>query len=195
MRPSPSLSVAGLMGLVLLLAVGFAALRDPAELWAGVFYSLMLVVLLAAALGAALRPGRARAPWLGFALFGWGYFLLTFGPGPGTSITYKDYYQPRSYVSDVEEIKAHIGVNSDLLTTKLLDASYPFVHPFPSPSYVPIEFWDWRRQQKSQIPFVVLWYLYRVNYQRIGHSVACLLFAFLGSLLGRVLTRPARPAA
>ena len=37
-------------------------------------------VLLAAVVGASVAAGRRRAFWLGFAVFGWAYGVLAFGP-------------------------------------------------------------------------------------------------------------------
>src|SRR5437764_15325384 len=68
------------MGIVVVAAVGAAALRMASDLWADALFSLDLLLFGAAALASALRRGRSRAAWLGFAAFGWGYLVLTFGP-------------------------------------------------------------------------------------------------------------------
>jgi hypothetical protein len=73
-------SLLTLFGLVTIVALGCAALRSPSELWASSLFTFTIVVLLAAILRAILRRGPARAFWIGFALFGWGYLLLIFGP-------------------------------------------------------------------------------------------------------------------
>jgi hypothetical protein len=41
---------------------------------------ITLAVLACSACGVAYRREAARAGWFGFAVFGWGYFILTFGP-------------------------------------------------------------------------------------------------------------------
>jgi hypothetical protein len=71
-------SIAGLMGAVLVAAIGLAALRDPSELWAGVIFLLTCGVLMLAVVGVVCRGEARRAWWLGFALFGWGYLVLAF---------------------------------------------------------------------------------------------------------------------
>jgi len=71
-------SIAGLMGVILFAALGLAALRNPTETWDGVIFLLTCGVLTLAVVGVACRSGAERAWWLGFALFGWGYFALAF---------------------------------------------------------------------------------------------------------------------
>src|SRR5689334_9877107 len=74
----PRYSLAGLMVAVLVAAVGLAALRFATPMWASSVHTVFLGLLLAALLGACLATGRARAGWLGFAVFGWGYLLFGF---------------------------------------------------------------------------------------------------------------------
>ena len=69
-------SIAGLMGVVLVSAVGFAALRNASEAWAGWMLLLTCGVLTLAVVGSLCRGPDERAGWLGFALFGWGYLAL-----------------------------------------------------------------------------------------------------------------------
>ncbi len=74
-------SVRNLMLLIVGAAAGLAALRDASEIWAGIMLTLVLLILGTAIFGAIYSCGRRRAGWLGFAVFGWGYFMLAFGPG------------------------------------------------------------------------------------------------------------------
>jgi hypothetical protein len=74
------ISIAGLMAVVLFCAVGVAALRAASETWAGLILTATLAILAVGLLGAIYRRGPAHAFWGGFALFGWGYLLLCFGP-------------------------------------------------------------------------------------------------------------------
>jgi hypothetical protein len=69
--------IAGLMGAVLVVALGLAALRNASETWAGVMFLLTCGVLSLAIVGVICREDGERAWWLGFALFGWGYLLLS----------------------------------------------------------------------------------------------------------------------
>jgi hypothetical protein len=68
----PRATILGLMGVVLFVAVGMAALRANDEvLTAGVFAATV------AALGVgALFAIYRRGAWAGFAIFGWGLFLI-----------------------------------------------------------------------------------------------------------------------
>jgi hypothetical protein len=70
--------IAGLMGAVMVVALGLAALRNGTETWAGVTFLTTCAVLCLAIVGIVCRDGAKRAWWLGFALFGWGYLLLAF---------------------------------------------------------------------------------------------------------------------
>jgi hypothetical protein len=72
--------IASLMLFVLPIGVGLAALRDPSELWASGLFTLTLLALLVSVLGTVARRGGSRMAFLGFALFGGSYLVLTFGP-------------------------------------------------------------------------------------------------------------------
>src|SRR4051812_29116963 len=74
----PRVSIAGLMGVVLFIGVGFAALKGASRLWASALFTLTLAVLLGASLGAVARRGPERMAWTGFAVFGWSYLILSF---------------------------------------------------------------------------------------------------------------------
>src|SRR5262249_44175143 len=71
-------SIAGVLGFVLAGALGFAALRAASGDWAAVMVTLTLLALLASIVGAV--RGRGRSAWLGFAVFGWGYFAFGLSP-------------------------------------------------------------------------------------------------------------------
>ena len=72
------ISVGGLMVVVVIAAIGIAALRSASELWASFILTLTFGILATASLGALLRRGERRAFWIGFAAFGWGYIVLCF---------------------------------------------------------------------------------------------------------------------
>jgi hypothetical protein len=69
-------TIGGLMGVVLILAIGLAAWKNANAAWAGVIFLLTCGLLGLATIGSICRRDAARAGWLGFALFGWGYLGL-----------------------------------------------------------------------------------------------------------------------
>jgi hypothetical protein len=64
------------MTIVLYVGVGFAALRNADEFWAVAAYTLKIILIALAVVGAFARSGRAHTPWIGFAVFGWTYLLI-----------------------------------------------------------------------------------------------------------------------
>lgn len=66
-------SIAGLMGCVLWVGLGLAALRSPIVLWGRTIFMLTGLALLVATVAALLRP---RPPLVGFVVFAWGYLVF-----------------------------------------------------------------------------------------------------------------------
>jgi hypothetical protein len=75
--PGPRFSIARLMGIVVVVAVGLAAVRSPSETWAGAMLLLTCGILALGVVGAIAHRGTRRMWWLGFSLFGWGYLVLS----------------------------------------------------------------------------------------------------------------------
>ena len=73
-------SLVWLLGLVVAVAFACAALRSESAVWASLAFSLCLGVLFVGLLGVLFGTGERRAFWAGFAVFGWGYLFLVFGP-------------------------------------------------------------------------------------------------------------------
>ncbi len=71
-------SLASLLFLVLIAALGCAALVNANDTWRQSMVTLVLSVLLIATLAATVNRSRAFA--LGFAVAGWIYLLLVFVP-------------------------------------------------------------------------------------------------------------------
>jgi hypothetical protein len=101
----PRFSIASLLGTVAICATGMACLMFASTPWAGTLLSVTLGALTLALLGVFYRRGERRAFWAGFALCGWVYMTLSFGPW------FKDYVKPR------------------LVTTNLLEWAYPQLIP------------------------------------------------------------------
>lgn len=70
----------GLIAAVAAFALEFAALRSGSRLALSAVYTATVLVLLTAVLMARYRRGEAGAFWFGFAVFGWGYLLLSLAP-------------------------------------------------------------------------------------------------------------------
>lgn len=94
------LTIAGLMGIVVVVAAGLAALRYPDRLWASAAFSLAIASVVIAILVATATHGAIRAASRGFAIAAGIYLTLTLGPG----------------------FETHIG--HDLITTPLNDFAY-----------------------------------------------------------------------
>jgi hypothetical protein len=63
----PRITIAGLMAIVLYVAVGFAALRNADVFWASATLSLAILSVSVALAGTLSGRGRARITWAGFA--------------------------------------------------------------------------------------------------------------------------------
>jgi hypothetical protein len=87
-------------------AMAFAALRSGSDLWFGAVYTFTVVVLLLAVIVARFRPRGEKAFWFGFAVFGWGFFLLGFWPW-------------RDPLADPNE-SVVVRLNPGLLTSRLI---------------------------------------------------------------------------
>jgi hypothetical protein len=75
MRPF-RFSIAAMMGLVVIAALGAAILRQGLEASAAVVFLVTGAALCLAIVGLVCRDKTERAWWLGVNLFGWGYFKL-----------------------------------------------------------------------------------------------------------------------
>jgi hypothetical protein len=64
------LTIAQMMGSVLLVGFGFAALRNADRFWASAAFGLAVISVSAALVGAYARKGSARMSWAGFATTG-----------------------------------------------------------------------------------------------------------------------------
>lgn len=176
--------IAGLMLLLLPIAIGLAALRDPSELWASVLFSLTVLALLVSALGTAARRGASRMAFLGFTLFGITYLMLAFGPWPWVN---PDGLRPpplvtRMLLGQIRESKVGPAANWNDIR---LEAN-----------------WQGHAQQLTFGPAdltimpppsgpVTPWSMYLVfdvsPYKQIAHSILALIAGTLGAIAGRVM--------
>jgi hypothetical protein len=66
------------MGGIAWVGVGLAALKTPSIFWNSLCFSMTGGALVVAILLFVYHEGRSRAFWIGFAVLGWGHFLLAF---------------------------------------------------------------------------------------------------------------------
>jgi hypothetical protein len=183
-------SIASLLVVVLVLALGFAALRESSEPWESGLFTLTLTVLLTSILLAIHRTESRQAFWMGFALFGWTYLALSLVP----------------------------SIESRLATTKALaylDSKVPgrpqnffklhVTGGTPGNQVQAVAFSpDGKRIATSSLGTARLWDVTTgrllggwagttENFVRIGHSLLALLAGWFGGLLSRRLWRGSGP--
>jgi hypothetical protein len=73
-------SIRMLMAVVVISAVGLAAIRNCSEVWAGAMLSITFFTLICSLLGIAFGRKMRRVYWSGFATLGWGYLFLLYVP-------------------------------------------------------------------------------------------------------------------
>jgi hypothetical protein len=76
----PRFSVMGSLLICFYATICIAALASPSPLTSGVLYAVQMCLLFASILGIIFERAKRRAFWLGFALFGWGFFGLPYLP-------------------------------------------------------------------------------------------------------------------
>jgi hypothetical protein len=106
-------SIAGLLTLTVGCALALAALRSGSRLWLSLFYTFTVVILLVAAIAARVKRRPARTFWFGFAVFGWGFFLLGMVPWPVPGVLLAEEERP--------------PLNEGLVTTQLIQRVIPLL--------------------------------------------------------------------
>ncbi len=160
------ISIAGLLGLVGLFAVGLAALTSATAAWLGFFFLLTFGLLFAGVVGWILR-GRRSGGWVGFVVFGWGFFLLEYRP----------------------------GVNSfdRLASDAVADWAFEMVNPTPvdPPGWPPTT--TLTPPEQAYYNAASSHHERAVNAEIIGHWLFLLLAGQIGSILGVVVARGRGP--
>jgi hypothetical protein len=185
-------NIASLLFVVLVLGVGFAALRESNDLWESGLFTLTIGVLLIAILLAVHRREAKRAFWFGFALFGWGYLALSLVPSIESrlmttkALAYLDSKVPRRLLR-IAKIR-HIGswqIASGSQSNPAENA--PFGVRLAASDRRQVRLWD-----ATTGKMLAGWTGTTENFVRIGHSFLTLLAAWLGGLVSRRLWRASR---
>jgi hypothetical protein len=173
-------SLRALLGFVAVAAIGCGGLMYPSRASASLAWTLTLIALFVAVLGAVGRKGSKRAFWLGFAIAGWGYFWCA------------HWVDEERTLMGLWELQTH----GPLLTTKflrwLLETTHP-LPPRPGGGFFSLA---------VEIPHVALAQDlgqlgpvhsegFTTNFMRVGHCLWTLLFAVLGGCLTRWFHRTA----
>jgi hypothetical protein len=163
-------SIASLLGVVLFVAVGVAALREATDGWDSGLFGMTLLALLVGVLLAASRPGDRRPFWVGFTLFGWAYLVASLIPTvearlPTTKgLAYLDSKIPgRSLYADLDS-------SGTTFTVRNLAVS-------PEHRGGTVRIWKIGAGSNGTTD----------NFLRIGHSLLALVMAFAGGHLARHL--------
>jgi hypothetical protein len=168
-------NIASLLGVIMVLGVGFAALRESTELWESGIFTLTLAALLISILFAIHRAGKRRAFWLGFAVFGWFYMGLALVPSIESrlittkTLTFLDSKVPgRSF-----QVK---GIAFSPQGNRIATAGQGQVRLWDAVTGKPVSGWSGTTE----------------CFVRIGHSLFALLAGSLGGQLSRRLCRSPR---
>ena len=165
-------SIGALMGLVLLVAVGFAALRSSTPIWASSIFTATFLCLTVGLLGAFARRGA----WLGFAVFGWAYFLGVFWLWPGVNGVTAPPFVSKHLIDS-------LGPGTAGTSTMTIDPGPPGESAYESPPmYV--------QKNAYNVGVLVPFPGRLVNllqYRRIGHSLTAILLGVVGAFLGRFI--------
>jgi FG-GAP-like repeat len=175
--------------LVLLVGVGFAALRESNATWDSSVFSITLGVLLISILLAVHRLASRRAFWIGFALFGWIYLALTLMPSIESrlittrGLAYLDSKMPRSIRTGLGYFENDSDGDMDLFVATNPQTIPPYINKGNG------TFEDVTSAAGSN----TAWFVKSLvgssgtteHFVRIGHSLLALIAAFLGGLLSR----------
>jgi hypothetical protein len=180
-------NIASLLVIVLLLAVGFAALRDSNEIWDSGLFSLTLGVLLISILLAVTRAESRRAFWIGFALFGWVYLGLSLVPSIESrlattkALAYLDSKVPGRTQSFFTIRLTGTGPGTPGNQVQAVAFS-PQGNQLATSSLGTVRLWD-----ATTGRLLGGWAGTTENFVRIGHSLSALIVAFLGGQISRHL--------
>ncbi len=175
-------SILGVMGLVAVASVGAMGLCEGTALWASLTFGMVVLSLLGATLNAILQSARNRAGWVGFALFGWVYLALNFGPWADLELPPR----PESWL--VEWLLYRVHPEPEYEPIQWVKGEGAWVKDegaLPSSRLInPMQ--DHREQLK---PGSIVWPGDRDNFRQSAHALGALAFALIGAAWAVWLSR------
>jgi hypothetical protein len=182
LRIRPRFSIAALMWFVFVLGVGLAALRYPSKLWASFFFSITIGAMVIGSLGAIFHRRLPQKFWMGYAICGWLYMLLNFGPWFESEVS------PYLFTTAVLDLLyPHIAAPEQTAMLRNNTQAFGLAGGF-GPS-APVNIWEhWSRIDSAAEQFAIT-NNFDVNrskpFQLIGHWILALLFAYIGGSIAR----------
>ena len=107
------MSIAATILVVVACAMALTALRTASDFWLSALYTVTTVLLLLAVVAARFGRGSGKAFWFGFAVFGWGFFLLGYGP----------WRTPRADPTE----QFNVPLNRNLITSRVILYLVPYL--------------------------------------------------------------------
>jgi hypothetical protein len=182
-------NIANLLLVVLVLGLGFVAVRESNDLSESGIFTMTLVALLVSPLVAIHCSGARRTFWIGFALLGGGYLVLSLVP-PNESrlmttraLAYLDSKVPgRSpAISLYTNLVMNTGIGGDQVRGVIFGTDGNQIVSFSQGQ-------GWIRDVMNS-RLLGGWAGTTENFVRIGHSLLALIAAWVGGLLSRRLWR------
>jgi hypothetical protein len=158
-------SLKTLLVLFTAIPVAIAGLLYANMVWGALFYTTAFLLLLTGIVGAIVRQGRARAFWIGFAVFGMGYFCVALAGENGVAR-----YQTNNMQSSFDP---------KLATSKLLIWSKPYLQQGAASNVTP----------SSRAMFLST--IANDDYLIVGHSIFTVIVAMIGGWVGTLFSRVA----
>ncbi len=146
------------------IAVSIAGVRFANPVWGSCFYTVAFVLVLTGIVGALVRRGPARPFWIGFAVFGTGYFLLALVGEVALAQIVADFRQMRP--------------EPKLPTTRLLTWAEPYLRSTPG-----------MNPNTNLIRRGIIVPVANGDYIEVGHSILTVIFALVGGWVGWLFSR------
>jgi hypothetical protein len=185
--PRLRFSLASLLGIIAVIALGLTGARSASTFWTTAASTLTLALLLGAILGAWLLAGTDRAFWAGFALFGWTYLVLVNWDWVGGQLGH-DLTAGLSDFADSIFAEVPVPLAPQLPGTAVPRTSAGAVGgrvPITSAAPSSLNYLDEVRQRQVRIG----------NFVQIGRLVLSLAFGLAGGFIGTWLIRRRDSAA